>query len=113
VAVSVISDQGCNVAAIPADIEEKSSQVCRLTQEHEQERIVSERRHDCVSLLVLEDRCIHRSLYRRKTEALGFSDESGNASGEIFIVQSRGGKSFYQQAVLSQYENGVNSGALA
>jgi hypothetical protein len=110
--VSVTSDQGCNVAAIPADIEEKSSQVRRLTQEHEQERIVSERGHNCVSLLVLEDRCVHWSLDCRETQALGFSNESGNASREVFIVESWGGKSFDQQAVLSQYENGVNSGAL-
>jgi hypothetical protein len=113
VAVSVTSDQGSNVAAITADIEKKSSEIRRLTQEYEQERIVSERGHDCVSLLVLEDCRVHRSLYSRKTQALGFSNESGNASREVFIVESRGGKSFDQQAVLSQYENGVNSGSLA
>ncbi|GAC1413704.1 MAG: hypothetical protein NVSMB53_11470 [Gemmatimonadaceae bacterium] len=62
---------------------------------------------------MLEDGGIHGPLNGGQSEGFSFRNESWNASGEILIVQSGCGEAFDQQTVFSQYENGVNSGALA
>src|SRR5437762_6206473 len=113
VAGSVTLDQGCDVAAVPAYVKEKAAEISRWTEQDQEQRVVSKGSDDCVTLLVLENRGVERSLNRRPTETLGFRDEGGNSGSEVFVVESRCGEPFDQQAVLSQHENGVNSRALA
>src|SRR2546423_149009 len=112
VAGPVTLDQGSDVAAIAAHIKEKPTQVGRWAQQNQQQRVVSKRSDDRVSLLVFQNRRVQRTLNCRATETLRFRNERWNASGEIFVVESRRGKAFNQESVLSEHENGVNSGSL-
>src|SRR2546423_11603740 len=72
VAGSVTLDQRRDVAAVATDVEKQAAEVGGRAQQHEQQRVVSERRHYRVSLLVLEDRRVERPLDRPLAPRLAF-----------------------------------------
>src|SRR2546430_11217662 len=113
VAGSVTSDQSGDVAAVPAYIEQQPTQICRWPKQYEQQGVVSKCCYDRVSLLVLEYRCVQRTLNGRAAETLRLRHQCGNPCRQVFVVETRRGKTLDEEAVLSKHENGVNSGSLA
>ena len=71
-----------------------------MAEQDEKERLVSECRDDRVSLLVLQDRGVDRSLDRGAAKRLCLRYQSGDAGGEIFIVQPGRREAFDEQPVL-------------
>jgi hypothetical protein len=106
-------NQGRDVSTIPTYVKKKSTEISRGSKQNQKQRIVRERGHDSVSLLVLEYRSVERTLKRRATEALRLRDECRNPRGEVFIVEAGRGESFDQQTVFPKHENGIDSGSLA
>jgi hypothetical protein len=106
-------NQGRDVSTIPTYVKKKSTEISRGSKQNQEQRIVCERGHDSVSLLVLEYGSVERTLKRRTAEGLRLCDECRNPRGEVFIVEAGSGESFDQQTVFPQHENGIDSGSLA
>jgi hypothetical protein len=106
-------NQGRDVSTIPTYVKKKSTEISRGSKQNQEQRIVCQRGHDCVTLLVLEYRRVQRTLKGRSAEALRLRDECRNPRGKVFIVETGSSESFDQQTVFPQHENGIDSGSLA
>jgi hypothetical protein len=107
------SDQGGDIAAIPTHVKEQATEIGRRSEKHEQQGVVSKSRYYRVPFLVLEDRRVEGPMKCRAAQRFRFSNERRHPSREIFIVESRRSKSFYQQTVFPQDQNGVYSRTLS
>ena len=96
-----LSDERRDVSAVAPDVEQKSAEIGGRTEEHEKKGLVSECRHNCVSLLVFQNRGVDLSLERRPSKCLRFRYEGGNAGREIVVVEPGRRETLDEQPVFS------------